>query len=152
MIIIMFLIFFSSKLNLLLVLLCKLKYYHLKNTKFKINIIMQSANAFIENEIVNWELVAPGVSRAILAYDDSLMVVKVKFDKDAVGNKHHHVHVQITYVASGVFDVEVGEEKMRLKTGDSFFAPSNVWHGVVCIEAGVLIDTFSPIRQDFLTI
>jgi quercetin dioxygenase-like cupin family protein len=112
---------------------------------------MQSKKAFIENEIVEWEQVAIGVQRAILAYEDSLMVVKVKFEANAVGAKHQHVHVQISYVESGVFDVEVGEETKRLKQGDTFFAASNVWHGVVCIEPGVLIDTFSPVRQDFLT-
>jgi len=111
---------------------------------------MQTSEVFIENEIVNWEQVAPGVSRAILAYEESLMVVKVKFETEAIGVRHQHIHVQITYVESGVFEVEVGEQKKVLRKGDSFLASSNIWHGVVCLEAGVLIDTFSPIRKDFL--
>ena len=113
---------------------------------------MQNNNVFIENEIVQWEQVAPGVSRAILAYDDSLMVVKVKFEAASIGVKHQHPHVQISYVESGVFDVEIGEDKKRLKKGDTFYASSNIWHGVVCIEAGILIDTFGPMRQDFLKV
>jgi quercetin dioxygenase-like cupin family protein len=111
---------------------------------------MPTSDVFIENEIVNWEEVAPGVSRALLAYEDSLMVVKVKFDTAAIGVRHQHIHVQITYVESGVFEVEVGDQKKILRKGDSFLASANVWHGVVCLEAGVLIDTFSPVRMDFL--
>jgi quercetin dioxygenase-like cupin family protein len=113
---------------------------------------MQTNNVFIENEIVEWEQVAPGVSRSILAFEDSLMLVKVKFEKQAIGVLHQHVHVQISYVESGVFEVEVGGVKKILKKGDTFFAPSNIWHGVVCLEEGVLLDSFSPMRKDFLKI
>ena len=52
------------------------------------------ANVFIEEEMLLWSIVAPGMQRAILAYDDSLMMVKVKFDKEAIGAMHHHPHVQ----------------------------------------------------------
>ena len=107
-------------------------------------------NVFIENEVVQWEQMDIGVSRAILAYDISLMVVKVKFEKDAVGVLHQHPHVQISYVESGVFEVEVAGEKRILKQGDTFNVASNLWHGVVCIVAGTLIDTFSPMRQEFI--
>jgi quercetin dioxygenase-like cupin family protein len=40
--------------------------------------------------------------------------------------------------------------KTTLEQGDTFFVPSNLWHGVVCKQAGVLIDSFSPMRQDFI--
>jgi len=46
--------------------------------------------------------------------------------------------------------VEVGGVKKILNQGETFFAPSNVWHGVICLEEGVLMDTFSPMRKDFI--
>ena len=107
-------------------------------------------NVFIENDIVKWTNVAPGVQRAILAYDESVMLVKVKFEKGAIGVLHQHPHVQISYVESGQFEVEVGGVKKILNQGGTFFAPSNVWHGVICLEEGVLMDTFSPMRKDFI--
>jgi quercetin dioxygenase-like cupin family protein len=107
-------------------------------------------NVFIENDLVNWTNVAPGVYRSILAYDASVMLVKVKFQKGAIGILHQHPHVHLCYVASGQFEVEVGGEKKILNQGDTFFAASNVWHGVICLEAGVLLDTFSPMRDDFI--
>jgi quercetin dioxygenase-like cupin family protein len=108
------------------------------------------ANVFTENDIVKWTTVAPGVQRAILAYDESVMLVKVKFEKGAIGLLHQHPHVQISYVASGQFEVEVGGVKKTLNQGETFFAASNVWHGVICLEEGVLMDTFSPMRKDFI--
>jgi len=107
-------------------------------------------NVFTENDIVKWTNVAPGVKRAILAYEESVMLVKVKFEKGAIGALHQHPHVQITYVASGQFEVEVGGVKKVLNQGETFFAASNVWHGVICLEEGVLLDTFSPMRKDFI--
>jgi quercetin dioxygenase-like cupin family protein len=107
-------------------------------------------NVFTENDIVKWTNVAPGVQRAILAYDESVMLVKVKFEKGAIGTLHQHPHVQITYVASGQFEVELGGVKKVLHQGETFFVASNVWHGVICLEEGVLMDTFSPMRKDFI--
>ena len=108
------------------------------------------ANVFIEEEMLLWSIVAPVMQRAILAYDDSLMMVKVKFDKEAIGAMHHHPHVQVSYIESGIFEVEVAGVKKVMKAGDTFFAPSNIPHGVICLEAGVLLDTFSPMRQEFI--
>ena len=107
-------------------------------------------NVFTENDIVTWTIVDEGVQRAILAYDEALMLVQVKFAKGAVGSLHQHPHVQISYVASGKFEVEVGGIKKILNQGETFFAASNVWHGVKCLEEGVLLDTFSPMRKDFI--
>lgn len=105
---------------------------------------------FIQDEDVTWEPVAPGMKRKIMAYDESLMVVRVQFETGGVGVVHQHPHVQISHVEQGVFEVEIGGEKKVLKAGDAFYVPSNVLHGAVCLESGVLIDIFSPMRQDFL--
>jgi quercetin dioxygenase-like cupin family protein len=105
---------------------------------------------FVKDNELEWEAVAPGVKRKIMAYDDSLMVVKVAFEEGGIGSLHQHPHIQITHVESGKFEVEIAGEKKVLEAGDVFFIPTNVWHGAVCLEAGVLIDTFSPMREDFI--
>jgi quercetin dioxygenase-like cupin family protein len=105
---------------------------------------------FLTNETQQWEKVGEGVRRTILAYGPDLMLVKVAFEAGAVGAPHRHVHAQITYVESGVFRCLVGDEERVLRAGEGFQAPSNLWHGVVCEEAGVLLDSFSPMREDFV--
>ena len=110
----------------------------------------ETSKMFIENREIPWEEVDKGVKRKIMAYDDKLMVVKVQFDKGGIGTLHQHYHSQITHVESGIFEVEINGEKKILSAGDAFYIPPNVIHGAVCLEAGVLIDVFSPMREDFI--
>ncbi len=111
---------------------------------------IQPSEVFLFGEQVGWEDVGPGLKRQILGYDDRIMLVKVAFRAGAVGELHRHPHSQVTYVESGEFELTIGEEKRLLKGGDSFYVPPNVLHGCVCKKDGVLIDVFSPHREDFL--
>jgi quercetin dioxygenase-like cupin family protein len=104
---------------------------------------------YLENE-TSWEDLGNGLSRKICGYEEKIMLVKVKFEAGAIGPLHDHFHSQVTYVDSGVFEASVDGTKQVLKTGDSFYAPPHAIHGVLCIEAGVLVDVFSPMRADFI--
>jgi len=112
--------------------------------------VIQQSDVFQINEEIPWEDAAPGIQRQIFGYDEKIMLVKVSFEKGAIGSLHEHHHSQATYVESGVFELTIGNEKKILKAGDGYFVPSHVVHGCVCIEPGVLIDVFSPMREDFL--
>jgi quercetin dioxygenase-like cupin family protein len=92
-----------------------------------------------------------GISRQFVGYNSQVMMVIVKFKKGAVGALHQHFHSQITYVASGKFEVTVDGDTKILQKGDGFFAQPNIFHGVKCLEEGQLIDAFAPLREDFLT-
>ena len=105
---------------------------------------------FIQNDDITWEQVDPGVRRKIMSWDDRLMLVKVEFEVGGIGTLHQHPHSQITHVESGVFAVEIAGQKKVLNQGDAFYIPPNVVHGAVCLEEGVLIDVFSPMREDFV--
>jgi quercetin dioxygenase-like cupin family protein len=106
--------------------------------------------AFITTAETPWDTMGPGVKRQILGHGPDLMMVRVDFEKGSVGPLHHHPHRQVTWVAAGAFEVSVGGEKRTLRTGDCFFAVADVEHGVVALEAGTLIDVFTPAREDFL--
>ena len=96
------------------------------------------------------EEVDKGIKRQILGYGPDLMAVKVWFEEGAIGYVHDHFHSQVTYVVSGEFEVMVDGEKQVLKEGDSFYIAPDLSHGAVCLKPGVLIDMFSPLREDFL--
>ncbi|OQK48559.1 hypothetical protein XM76_c21156 [Vibrio vulnificus] len=72
------------------------------------------------------------------------------FETGAIGAMHSHPHEQLTYVLSGEFEFTIGDEKKIVKTGDTMYKEPNIEHGCVCLEAGVLIDTFTPMRKDFV--
>lgn len=97
------------------------------------------------------EELGDGITRQILGYGPEIMVVRVWFEEGAVGQVHSHRHSQSTYVESGQFEVFIDGEKKVLGAGDSFYIAPHLEHGAVCLEAGVLIDTFSPLREDFLS-
>lgn len=97
-----------------------------------------------------WEIIDDKIERQIVGYNDTIMMVNVRFKKGGVGNLHRHVHKQLTYISEGIFEVSIGNEKTILGKGASFLVPSNEIHGVVCLEEGLLADIFSPIREDFL--
>ncbi len=93
---------------------------------------------------------APGVTRRVLAHAPNLMAVEVTFETGAVGDVHSHPHEQATYVVSGRFTYEEGGQTYTIAQGDSYYVAPDVPHGVVCLEAGVLLDIFTPQREDFL--
>ena len=105
---------------------------------------------FVRDVDLPWLLVAPGVTRKILAYDARIMLVRVAFETGAVGAAHSHPHVQCSLVECGVFDVTIAGRTERLRAGDSFIVPANAPHGVVAIETGKLLDSFTPAREDFI--
>lgn len=69
------------------------------------------SNTFVIASETAWQDLGGGVQRQILGYDGQLMLVKVKFEKGAVGAPHKHYHSQSTLVVSGVFEFTVGDEK-----------------------------------------
>ena len=91
-----------------------------------------------------------GVSRRVLAHTDQLMIVEVNFEAGGVGAVHTHPHFQNTYVRSGRFRFTVDGEPVEVGPGDTLAFPSNVPHGTLCLEAGTLLDIFTPMREDFL--
>jgi quercetin dioxygenase-like cupin family protein len=111
---------------------------------------MAVSELFQDGQQVPWEQAGPGVQRQILGFDDKLMIVKVKFEQGAIGPMHSHHHSQATYVESGVFSMTIGDEVKEIRTGDGYYVPPHAVHGITCLEAGVLVDVFSPVREDFL--
>ena len=91
-----------------------------------------------------------GVKRQVLADHPTMMVVSFRFEENAEGKLHNHPHVQSTFVKAGRFRFSMDGVETEYGPGDSFVIPSNAVHGCVCLEAGELIDCFTPRRDDFL--
>lgn len=91
-----------------------------------------------------------GVSRRVLAYTPQLMIVEVNFEKGGEGSVHTHPHSQSTYVLSGRFRFNVDGEAVEVGPGDTLAFPPDIPHGTLCLEAGTLLDIFTPMREDFV--
>jgi quercetin dioxygenase-like cupin family protein len=110
----------------------------------------RSGEFFCYADNMEWEILGGGVSRKILGWDNQIMMVKVKFEKGAVGSAHQHFHTQATYCAAGKFEFTIGDKVQIIKAGDGVYIPPELVHGTTCLEEGILIDVFSPVREDFL--
>ena len=78
------------------------------------------------------------------------MSVEVGFETGSIGADHTHPHTQLSYVLAGRFRYTVDGKSVEMKPGDSIVVPSGAVHGTVCLEAGMLLDVFTPAREDFL--
>jgi len=91
-----------------------------------------------------------------IAWLDNLMVVVCEFSGGPMENPeapHSHPHEQITYVAEGEVEFFKGEEKLNLSQGDLIIIPGGIPHCIRTVSSFVkLIDSFSPIRREFLKI
>jgi len=112
--------------------------------------LKRHSEPFIFGALTPKENLGDGLSRQLLGYDDSILMARVEFEVGAVGDVHAHAHSQVSFVVSGEFDVFIDGLEKRLGPGDAFYIHPNLDHGAVCREAGVLVDVFSPVREDFL--
>ena len=111
---------------------------------------MEEYKTFCHSEDAEEKPAGEGTTRKILSYSDNLMVCEMHFDKGAVGALHTHPHEQITYIISGEFESTVDGKTSILKAGDTVYSKGGAVHGLKCIEEGLLLDIFTPKRDDFL--
>lgn len=112
--------------------------------------MIKASKEFFIKEDMEWEQVDPLLRRQIHGHDDKIMLVIADFKAGGVGQMHNHHHSQVTYVASGEFEMTIGDVVKTIKGGDSYYIPPMVMHGCTCTKPGQLIDVFSPMREDFL--
>ena len=79
------------------------------------------------------------------------MLVRWEFDKGAVAARHSHPHEQIVVMVHGRLKITVGQEETTMGPDDIVVIPPNVPHEAEALEDTVVIDIFSPPREDFLS-
>ncbi len=99
---------------------------------------------------VDWQDMGDSTRRKILGYVPEMLMMRNVFDAGAEGPLHSHPHVQSSYVVSGLFDITIGGRTERMGPGDGFLVEGGVEHAARCIDAGEVIEVFTPIRDDFL--
>ncbi|MBS1794017.1 MAG: cupin domain-containing protein [Acidobacteria bacterium] len=109
----------------------------------------------IEGLQYNWdempfENVGAGIERQMIV-GERMMICRLRFAPLTVTPAHEHPHEQMTIIEKGRVRFTLGEEQKIFGPGDVLHFPSNFWHGATMLEEEViLIDIFSPIREDFL--
>lgn len=91
----------------------------------------------------------PGVNRRTMGTTDGCMLCEFYLVQGAVVPLHSHSNDQVGYVISGRLEMTIQGETRVLHPGDSYEIPGGVEHGAKAVTDVVLIDAFSPPREDY---
>jgi len=91
----------------------------------------------------------PGVVRHTLAVGDRITLVRIDLDEGAVVPEHSHMHEQSGTLISGCMLLRIGTEERELGEGASYLIPGDAPHYVKALAPCVLVEVFSPAREDF---
>jgi quercetin dioxygenase-like cupin family protein len=101
-------------------------------------------------ETIPFENIGEGIERQMIV-GEKMMICRLRFAPNTVTPAHEHPHEQMTIVEKGKVLFTLGDEQKVVQAGDVLHFPSNFWHGATMLdEEVILIDVFSPIREDFL--
>ena len=78
------------------------------------------------------------------------MCTTMYYEKGATVPIHKHHHEQVGFVVSGKVKFIINGEGTILEKGDSYAMPGNTEHGMEALEESEVIDTFTPIRKEYL--
>jgi quercetin dioxygenase-like cupin family protein len=105
---------------------------------------------FFELESSTPEPLFGSLTKRLIAHGGKLMAVQVHIPAGAVAPAHQHPHEQITYIITGRVSYRIGAETQELSDGDSTYVPPDTEHEVTAAEDTVVVDVFTPQREDFL--
>lgn len=91
-----------------------------------------------------------GVDLDSLAVGEKSMVTKMNYVVGNYASVHSHPHEQCGYVISGKYLMTIEENEFILEAGDSYAVPGNTAHSFKVLEAGEVVDVFTPHREDYL--
>jgi quercetin dioxygenase-like cupin family protein len=92
----------------------------------------------------------PGLQRQVLVHSTAMMLVRHRMRKGWQGAPHRHPHEQMVYVISGRIRVRIGNVWHNASAGDNFIVASNAEHEAEAAEDSVVLDVFTPAREDYL--
>ena len=121
-----------------------------------------SDNKTIENRAIGYVYVTklddhkpvemiPGIFRTTLTYNEQIMLCHFSMKKGALIPLHNHKAVQNGYVIKGkVRFFTRGNDSIIVETGSSYVFDSEEYHGSEVLEDTEIIESFTPIRPEYI--
>ncbi len=104
----------------------------------------------VKDADVPWKDVPGDTRRKYLVYEPQMLLMRNAFESGFEGKLHNHPHVQASYIVSGRFEITINGRTETMGQGDAFLISSGLDHAAKCIEAGEIIEVFTPIREEFV--
>jgi quercetin dioxygenase-like cupin family protein len=97
-----------------------------------------------------WKEIMPGVKRRMLSHSSTGLMVLYKIESGKTFALHNHPHAQYGVFLEGGGKFRVGESTWQMKRGDAYFIPPGVFHELKTDEECVILDFFTPEREDYV--
>jgi quercetin dioxygenase-like cupin family protein len=116
---------------------------------------MSKPNSVVAFQHRDWtsipvERIAEGIERQMV-WGERVMVCRLTLAPRIVTAVHSHPHEQVTIVERGRVEFVVDGQGRVASAGDVLVFPPLCEHGATMLdEQVVLVDIFSPLREDFL--
>ncbi len=111
---------------------------------------IMGGNLFRKSDPDGYVEALKGVSRKTMVHGENTLLTEFRLAEGAVIPAHRHRQEQTGYLVSGRLNFRIGDESIRAEAGDSWCIPGNVEHGAEALEDSVVIEVFSPVREDYL--
>lgn len=105
---------------------------------------------FTKSDVGGYKEPLEGVRMKTLAHGENTLLSEFRLDRGAVVPVHQHPQEQTGYLVSGRLEFDIEGERFVAEPGDSWCLPSNQPHGATALDDCVVIEVFSPVREDYL--
>jgi quercetin dioxygenase-like cupin family protein len=94
--------------------------------------------------------VVPGIKLKALVYGEKTLLAAFRMEANSILPKHSHHHEQTGYLVEGKIRFTIGQQTFETSPGDSWCIPANADHSAEILENSLVIEVFSPVREDYL--
>lgn len=105
---------------------------------------------FSKKSNLGYKEILQGVSFKTTTWGSKTLMSEFRLKKGSKIPLHQHPYEQTGYLISGKMKFTIGKEHFSAEPGDSWNLPSNVEHGVEVLEDTLVVEVFSPVREDYL--
>ena len=108
-------------------------------------------SVFFDFEDMEWTEIPPTARRKVV-HEGDLMFALFELRPGPEMRLHRHPHTQMATLLQGRIEATVGDEKRVLEPMEGYCVPANAAHGVRVLsdEPALVLDCFTPVREDFL--
>ncbi|SFB34874.1 Cupin domain-containing protein [Cohnella sp. OV330] len=100
--------------------------------------------------IDEWQQINPLIRRKVFPPGERLMSMAIEFKKGGIGPEHAHPHEQLGYVVSGKIRMVLDGAEIVASAGEQVVVPGGVSHSVEALEDSLVLEAFTPLREDLL--
>ncbi len=111
---------------------------------------IKGGDMFSKNNAEGYKTPIKGVQLKSLVYGEKTHLCEFKLDAGSVVPEHSHPHEQTGYLVSGKIQFVIEGKAFDAEPGDSWSVPGNVPHSAEVFQDSVIVEVFSPVRDEYL--